>query len=131
MISQSCESRNQRNHSSDNWSEALTVIYHITTASAWAAAQTAGEYEAPSLADEGFIHCSGDEAQTLRVVERLYSGATGIIVLDVDVIRLKAEVKREPSRSGEIYPHIYGKINLDAVVRVRDLTVDSDGHYQL
>ena len=109
----------------------MTVIYHITTSDAWTAAQSAGEYEAPSLADEGFIHCSGDEAQTLRVVERLYSEVTGLIVLDVDVIRLKAEVKREPSRSGEIYPHIYGKINLDAVVRVRDLTVDSDGRYQL
>ncbi len=109
----------------------MTVIYHITTADAWAAAQTAGEYEAPSLADEGFIHCSGDEAQTLRVVQRLYSGATGLQVLDVDVIRLKAEVKRESSRSGEIYPHVYGRINLDAVVRVRDLTLDAEGRHQL
>ena len=109
----------------------MTVIFHITTADAWAAAQTAGEYEAPSLADEGFIHCSGDEAQTLRVVERLYSEVTGLIVLDVDVIRLKAEVKREPSRSGEIYPHIYGKINLDSVVRIRELTLDADGRHQL
>ena len=109
----------------------MTVIYHLTTRDAWAAAQTAGEYEAPSLADEGFIHCSGDEAQTLRVAERLYPGATGLQVLDVDVIRLKAEVKREPSRSGEIYPHIYGKINLDAVVRIRDLTLDADGRHRL
>ena len=109
----------------------MTVIYHITTADAWAAAQTVGEYEAPSLADEGFIHCSGDEAQTLRVVQRLYSGATGLQVLDVDVIRLKAEVKREASRSGEIYPHVYGRINLDAVVRVRDLTLDAEGRHQL
>ena len=109
----------------------MTVIYHLTTPEAWAAAQSAGEYEAPSLAGEGFIHCSGDEAQTLRVVERLYSGATGLMVLDVDVIRLKAEVKREPSRSGEIYPHIYGKINLDAVVRIRELTLDADGHHRL
>ena len=109
----------------------MTVIYHITTADAWAAAQTVGEYEASSLADEGFIHCSGDEAQTLRVVERLYSGATGLMVLDVDVIRLKAEVKREASRSGEIYPHVYGRINLDAVVRVRDLTLDAEGRHQL
>ena len=109
----------------------MTVIYHITTAEAWAAAQAAGEYEAPSLADEGFIHCSADEAQTLRVVERLYSGATDLIVLDVDVIRLNADVKREPSRSGEIYPHIYGKINLDAVVRIRDLTLDADGRHRL
>ena len=109
----------------------MTVIYHLTTPESWAAAQAAGEYEAPSLADEGFIHCSADEAQTLRVAERLYSGMTGLQVLDVDVIRLKAEVKREPSRSGEIYPHIYGKINLDAVVRIRDLTLDAGGRHQL
>jgi len=109
----------------------LTVIYHLTTREAWASAQAAGEYEAASLAEEGFIHCSEDEAQTLRVAGRLYSGVVGLQVLDVDVIRLKAEVKREPSRSGEIYPHIYGKINLDAVVRVRDLTPDADGRHRL
>ena len=109
----------------------MTVIYHLTTPEAWAAAQVAGEYDAPSLFEEGFIHCSADEAQTLRVAERLYSGVDGLMVLDVDVIRLKAEVKREPSRSGEIYPHIYGKINLDAVVRIRDLTLDADGRHQL
>ena len=109
----------------------MTVIYHLTTPEAWTAAQVAGEYEAPSLADEGFIHCSADEAQTLRVAERLYSGVTGLQVLDVDVIRLNAEVKREPSRSGEIYPHIYGKINLDAVVRIRDLTLDAEGRHRL
>ena len=109
----------------------MTVIYHLTTPEAWAAAQDAGEYEAPSLADEGFIHCSTDEAQTLRVAERLYSGVDNLKVLDVDVIRLKAEVKREPSRSGEIYSHIYGNINLDAVVRVRELTLDADGRHRL
>ena len=109
----------------------MTVIYHLTPSDAWTAAQSAGEYEAPSLADEGFIHCSGDEAQTLRVVARRFAGVSGLMVLDVDVIRLKAEVKREPSRSGEIYPHIYGKINLDAVVRVRELTLDADGGHRL
>lgn len=109
----------------------MTVIYHLTTPGAWAAAQAAGEYEAPSLADEGFIHCSADEAQTLRVAGRLYSGVAGLLALDVDLVRLKAEVKREPSRSGEIYPHVYGKINLDAVVRVRELTLDAEGRHRL
>ena len=109
----------------------MTVIFHLTTREAWAAAQAAGEYEAPSLAEEGFIHCSADEAQALRVAERLYPGVGGLQVLNVDVILLKAEVKREPSRSGEIYPHIYGKINLDAVTRVRDLTLDAGGRHRL
>ncbi len=109
----------------------MTVIYHLTSREAWTAAQGAAEYEAPSLAEEGFIHCSADESQMLRVAERLYPGVTGLLGLDVDTSRLTAEVKREPSRSGEIYPHIYGRINLDAVVRVRDLTQDADGHHQL
>ena len=109
----------------------MSIIYHLTSRDAWAAAQSAGEYEAPSLADEGFIHCSADEAQTLRVAERLYSGATDLQVLDVDTERLQVEVKREPSRSGEIYPHIYGRVNLDAVVRVRDLSLDANGNHHL
>lgn len=109
----------------------MAIIYHLTSSEAWAAAQAAGEYEAPSLADEGFIHCSADEAQTLRVAERLYAGVSGLQVLDVDTGRLRAEVKREPSRSGEIYPHIYGKIDLDAVARVRDIALDSDGRHTI
>ena len=109
----------------------MTIIYHLTSQNARAAAREAGQYEAPSLAEEGFIHCSTDEAQLLRVAERLYSGATGLQVLDVDTDKLQAEVKREPSRSGEIYPHIYGRINLDAVVRVRDLALDSEGRHHL
>ena len=109
----------------------MTIIYHLTGRDDWAAAQAAGEYEAPSLADEGFIHCSADEAQALRVAERLYAGVGGLQLLDVDTEKLNAEVKREPSRSGEIYPHIYGKINLDAVIRVRDLSLDADGRHSL
>ena len=109
----------------------MTIIYHLTTREAWTAAQPVGEYEAPSLAEEGFIHCSADEAQALRVAERLYSGVAGLQLLDVDTGKLTAGVKREPSRSGEIYPHIYGKINLDSVTRVRDITLDSDGRHTL
>ena len=109
----------------------MSIIFHLTGHEAWTEAQDAGEYEAPSLAEEGFIHCSADEAQTLRVAERLYPGVSGLQVLDVDTDRLRAEVKREPSRSGEIYPHIYGKINLEAVVRVRDLEPDSDSHHRI
>ena len=109
----------------------MAIIYHLTSREAWAAAQAVGEYEAPSLADEGFIHCSTDEAQTLRVAERLYAGVAGLQVLDVDTGELLAEVKREPSRSGEIYPHIYGKIDLVAVVRVRDIILDSDGRHTI
>ncbi len=112
----------------------MAIIYHLTSREAWAAAQAAGEYEAPSLADEGFIHCSGDEEQTLRVVERLYAGVSDLLVLDIDTEKLTvgahgcAPLQWEISaRSGEMYPHVYGKINLNAVVSVRYVTQGPDG----
>ena len=109
----------------------MAIIYHLTTGEAWAAAQAAGEYEAPSLAEEGFIHCSKDVEQMLRVAGRLYAGQSGLLALDVEVEKLESPLKVEPSRSGELYPHIYGKLNLDAVVQARPLVVDADGKHVL
>lgn len=111
--------------------ETMPLIHHLTTPEAWQAAQTAGEYTAPSLYTEGFIHCAANEPQTLRVAQRLYPGNAGLIVLDIDPARLQSEVKHEPSRTGEIYPHIYGPINLDAVTRTRPLILTAAGQHQL
>ena len=104
-----------------------STIYHLAFRSDWEAGVAAGEYRAPSLAEEGFIHASGDEEQLLRVAARLFAGRTDLLVLDVDTEQLAAgsPVIREPARSGEIYPHVYGLINLDAVVRVRALAPDA------
>ena len=108
----------------------MALIYHLTYRDAWENARPAGEYAAPSLAEEGFIHCSADIPQLLRVAARLYPGETNLLVLDVDLEKLTSELKEEPSRSGEIYPHIYGMLNADAVVRERELKLRADGaHY--
>ena len=105
----------------------MALIFHLTYKDAWEAARPAGEYAAPSLAEEGFIHCSKDVPQLLKVAARLYPGERGLMVLDVDREELKSPLKNEPSRSGEIYPHIYGMLNADAVVRERALEVGADG----
>ncbi len=105
-----------------------SVIYHLAFREDWEAGLTAGEYRAPSLTEEGFIHASGDEAQTLRVAARLFAGNADLLVLDIDTVLLGegSPVIREPARSGEIYPHIYGPIALNAVVRIRKLVPDPD-----
>ena len=102
------------------------IIFHLAFRADWEAGASSGQYRAPSLAEEGFIHASGDEAQLLRVAARLFAGRTDLLALEVDTERLPADspVIREPARSGEIYPHVYGPINLDAVVRVRMLVPD-------
>ena len=109
----------------------MALIYHLTYKDAWAIARPTGEYAAPSLAEEGFIHCSKDIPQLLKVAARLYPGETDLLVLDVELDKLAAPIKNEPSRSGEIYPHIYGLLNVDAVVRERVLKVDADGGHFL
>lgn len=105
-----------------------TIIYHLAFCSDWEAGLASGEYRAPSLAEEGFIHASGDEVQMLRVAARLFTGRDDLLALDVDTERLPNDspVIREPARSGEMYPHVYGPINPDAVVRVRALVPDAD-----
>ena len=90
------------------------IIYHIDLPEAWAEF-TADLYHAPSLNTEGFIHCSFAE-QLDGVVERYYSKADKIIVLAIETDRLMSRVVNEPSTNREIYPHIYGPINRDAIV---------------
>jgi uncharacterized protein (DUF952 family) len=92
------------------------IIYHITTQTAWQQAQELGYYAAESLATEGFIHLS-TEAQVQGVLERYYVGQTGLVKLVVDTDKLVNELKFELAPSvNEEFPHVYGTINLDAVI---------------
>ncbi|MGZ4252417.1 MAG: DUF952 domain-containing protein [Solirubrobacteraceae bacterium] len=92
------------------------MIVHITTRSAWEQAETAGSYAPPSLAREGFIHFS-DPGQVLTVAEAAYSQTPDLVLLCVTADRLSAPLKYE-SADGDRFPHLYGALNLDAVVEV-------------
>jgi uncharacterized protein (DUF952 family) len=91
-------------------------IYHITTTSAWQAAQQQDSYVHPSLSTEGFIHCSYRH-QVAETAQVHFKGQAELLLLRVDPTRLKAELKAEVSRSGAAFPHLYGPLNLDAVER--------------
>ena len=109
----------------------MATIFHLIQKEEWEAAKTSGEVKPESLAEEGFIHCSSDEQQALAVATRLYSEQEGMLLLEVDTELLGAPVKREPSSSGQIYPHIYGPLNTSAVTLVRALEADSTGGFRL
>ena len=94
------------------------LIYHIVLPDAWAAFDT-GLYEARSLETEGFIHCSFAE-QLDAVIERYYSNEERVVVLEIESDRLMSRMIKEPSTNSEIYPHVYGPINRDAIVRVEE-----------
>lgn len=109
----------------------MAIIFHLIQKADWDAAVSAGEVRPESLAEEGFIHCSEDEQQALAVARRLYSGRDGMLLLEVDTELLNAPIKREPSRSGQMYPHIYGPLNVRAVTLVRAMEGDASGGFRL
>jgi uncharacterized protein (DUF952 family) len=99
----------------------MAIVYHITTASAWKAAQERGHYEDPSLYTEGFIHLS-EESQVAGVLERYYSDQKGLVKVVVDTEKLTHPLRYELAPSvNEEFPHLYGPLNLDAVVEVEKL----------
>jgi uncharacterized protein (DUF952 family) len=115
------------------------MIFHITSRKDWEAAQAKGEYTAESLPTEGFIHCSSLH-QVLPVAEKLYRGQSGLVLLEIDPSLLSSTLKWEPPSGGppspdipesDLFPHIYGPINLDAVVNVLDFVFDSTGKFTL
>jgi uncharacterized protein (DUF952 family) len=93
-------------------------IYHIVLPEVWADFE-ADLYKAPSLETEGFIHCSFAE-QLDAVIERYYDGKGSLVILEIDPERLMSRMIKEPSTNNEIYPHIYGPINRDAIVSVHE-----------
>jgi uncharacterized protein (DUF952 family) len=112
------------------------TIYHITRREDWLAAQAAGEYRADSLAAQGFIHAS-TVAQVADTADRFYRGEDGLVLLCIDSSRLSAPVKREAASpeghaaDAGLFPHIYGPLNIDAVVQVLDFPCRVDGTFEL
>jgi len=99
----------------------MAFIYHITTKQDWNAAKEKGFYTASSLETEGFIHCS-EQQQIKGVLERYYQGKTNLLNLAIDPQKLRSELKYELAPSvNENFPHVYGPINLDAVVNVEEI----------
>jgi uncharacterized protein (DUF952 family) len=114
------------------------MIFHITSKSEWKEAQQRGEYVAPSLQTEGFIHCS-TEKQVLHVANAFYRGQNDLVLLKLDEEKISSEIKWEPPAGvpalgisdSDKFPHIFGPINLTAVASVLDFEPDSAGHFIL
>ena len=90
-------------------------IYHIVLPEIWEQVRGERLYRHESLASEGFIHCSYED-QIDGVIGRYYTGRDELVILTIDTDKLAARLVAEPSTGGEVYPHIYGPLNMSAVV---------------
>ncbi|HND95206.1 MAG TPA: DUF952 domain-containing protein, partial [Chitinophagaceae bacterium] len=87
----------------------------------WDITKQNGFYEHPSLKEEGFIHCS-QEHQLSGVLERYFTGAKDLVKLVIDTEKLTSKLVYDWSPTvQDTFPHIYGVINLDAVVEIISL----------
>lgn len=106
----------------------MAKIYHIASRGAWEEARSQGSYQGDTLRTEGFIHCSKWE-QVLRVGNNFYLGRQDLILLEIEEARVAPEIRYEAAPAGEIFPHIYGALNLDAVSGVLPFDPGADGRF--
>ena len=93
-------------------------IYHVTSLKEWEQAKKNGEYKPAGYDTEGFIHCS-IERQLAGVLDRFYKGQTGLVKLKIEKAKVSRPVLFELAVDlDELFPHIYGSLNLDSVVEV-------------
>jgi len=103
------------------------LIYHMCRRAEWAATEAAGQYRGSSQdAADGFIHFS-TAAQIRESARKHRAGQDDLVLVTVDAARLGAALKWEPSRGRVRFPHLYGALPLEAVVRVDPLPLGLDG----
>ena len=106
----------------------MAYLFHITEQESWLQAQDRGVYTAPSLQTEGFIHLSG-EHQVIQTANRFYRGQSGLVVLEIEPSCLTSTLQYDDVLDHGVFPHLYGELNLDAVIAVRTLNVKDDGSF--
>lgn len=108
-----------------------TTLLHIAKKSDYEAAVATGAYVPPGFAADGFIHFSSPD-QVLRVANFLFRGTPGLVLLLVDPARVKPVLKYENLEGGvELFPHVYGPLNLDAVIGTHGFPPGAGGCFAL
>ncbi len=108
----------------------MDLVFKIVGVAEWRAAESAGVF-AGSEVDraDGFIHFSS-AAQAPQTAEKWFNGRQDLTLVAIDAGALGAVLKWEPSRGGELFPHLYGPLPMSAVVWSRALLLDEDGRHR-
>jgi uncharacterized protein (DUF952 family) len=100
------------------------VIYKLLSTEEWARAEAAGRYEGSEVdRRDGFVHFSGAD-QVAETARRYFADQVGLTLLTVDPDKVGGELRWEASRGGELFPHLYAPMPLDAVVAARPVPED-------
>lgn len=105
----------------------MSLIYKICPESLWREAEAAGRFEgAPIDLADGYIHFSTG-AQARETAARHFKGQTQLLLVAVEAARLGSALRLEPSRGGQLFPHLYGPLPLKLVRWMQPLAMAADG----
>lgn len=105
----------------------MSLIYKILPAAEWRAAEAKGVFEGSAIdLTDGYIHFS-TAAQAQETARRYFRDQRDLMLLAVEAEGLGEALKWEPSRGGDLFPHLYGPLSASAVVEARTLELDGDG----
>ena len=108
----------------------MKTILHITQRHEWETAKNLGIYRSNTLDTEGFTHCS-TIAQVIGSANRFFRHQHDLVILVIDVTLVKVQIIYEGASESNLFPHIYGGLNIDAVIQVIDLDAEPDGSFIL
>lgn len=105
------------------------IIYKIVPAELWVQAEASGVFGGAQIdLTDGYIHFSTG-VQARRTAELYFKGQDGLLLVAVDASKLGEALKYEPSRGGDLFPHLYGPLATDAVLWSRPLVLRADGFH--
>lgn len=103
------------------------MAFKLIDATEWTAALGEGRYDGSAVdRADGYIHMS-TAAQLTETARRHYAGRSGLVLLSVTTGDLGEALMWEPSRGGDLFPHLYAPLPATAVSSVRALIVTGDG----
>jgi uncharacterized protein (DUF952 family) len=106
-------------------------IYKILARDEWAQAQAAGRFEGSAVdLQDGYIHFS-TAAQAEETARKWFAGRPGLVVLEVEADDLGDALRWEPSRGGDLFPHLYAPLDAAAVRAVHAAPLDAAGTPQI
>jgi uncharacterized protein (DUF952 family) len=105
----------------------MTKVYKIAARAEWNAALKAGAFAGAAIdLRDGYIHLS-TAAQAPETARLHFAGQGGLVLLRLDAAALGAALKWEPSRGGQLFPHLYGPLECKLVEAVTEIVLDADG----
>lgn len=109
----------------------MATIYKICPAPLWREAEAAGVFRGAEidLAD-GYIHFSA-AGQLAETAALHFVGVDDLLLVAVDADKLGTALRYEPARSGDRFPHLYGNLDLGAVLWARPMPFGPDGRHRL